>query len=58
MIGSQSRGHIMNQRIDRFPDLENEDDAPIPDAPGPDDERAPASPYAIPCADPDDPANQ
>jgi hypothetical protein len=48
----------MNQRIDRFPDLEDEDDAPIPDRPGPDDERAPTAPYAIPCADPDDPANR
>jgi hypothetical protein len=48
----------MNQRIDRFPDLEDEDDAPIPDMPGPDDERDPAAPYAIPCADPEDPANQ
>jgi hypothetical protein len=58
MIGPPSRGHIMNQRIDRFPDLEDEDDAPIPDRPGPDDERAPTAPYAIPCADPDDPANR
>jgi hypothetical protein len=50
----------MNQPTDRFPDLENEDDAPIPGrgTPEPGEEDDPTSPYfAFPCLDVDDPAN-